>query len=179
MSNITEEHVENIIESNQEESVQSDSSSTAKTVSYNSSSGEVNYGDVPKKKKLTILSMILMQGVVIIYTMAGVCSKMAGGQDFMTPGFILFYGGQIAVLGIYALLWQQIIKRIDLSVAYVNRALAILWSMIWAVLFFGEGITIQNVIGVVLVLAGTIIVNGEAKEPLKEEKTMDRGAANE
>lgn len=169
----------NNTESNIIDNDNSISKGTAKTVPHAGVSGDVHYGDVPRKKKLTLLSMILMQGVVIIYTMAGVCSKLAGGQDFMTPGFILFYGGQIAVLGIYALLWQQIIMRIDLSVAYVNRSLAILWSMIWAVLFFGEGITLQNVIGVILVLAGTIIVNGEAKEPLKEEKTMDRGAADE
>ena len=119
------------------------------------------------KKKLTILSVMFIQGAVIVYTMAGVCSKLAGGYDFLAPGFILFYVAQIGVLGIYAILWQQIIKRVDLSVAYVNRSLAILWSMIWAVLFFGEGITVKNVIGVVLVLAGTILVNLEANEDTK------------
>ena len=115
-----------------------------------------------EKRKLSLKAILAIQGVVIIFTMGGVCSKMAGGQEFLSPGFILFYGGQILVLAVYALLWQQIIKRVDLSVAYVNRAMAILWSMIWAVLFFGEKITLQNVIGVVLVLAGTIIVNSEA-----------------
>lgn len=120
--------------------------------------------DNTKKRKLSIISIILIQGAVIIYTMAGVCSKLAGGSDFLSLKFILFYCGQIAVLGIYAILWQQIIKRVDLSVAYVNRSLAIMWSMIWAVLFFGEHISVQNIIGVVLVLVGTIIVNGEAHE---------------
>lgn len=117
-----------------------------------------------EKKKLSILSIFLMQGAVIIYTMGSVCSKYAGENPFLSPKFILFYGGQIAILGIYAILWQQIIKRVDLSVAYVNRSLAILWSMVWAVLFFGEAITVQNIIGIVLVLIGTIIVNGEAHE---------------
>ena len=134
-----------------------------------------------EKKRLSLLSIILIQGAVIVYTMGGVCSKLAGGFDFMTPGFILFYGGQIAVLGIYAILWQQIIKRVDLSVAYVNRSLAIMWSMIWAILFFGEKITVQNIIGVVLVLAGTIIVNLEAKEDMKpsngDEKISEYGGA--
>ena len=105
-----------------------------------------------------------MQGAVIIYTMGSVCSKMAGGSEFPSPRFILFYGGQILVLAIYALLWQQIIKRVDLSVAYVNRSVAILWSFLWAVLIFGEAITLQNIIGLILVVTGTIIVNGEANE---------------
>ncbi len=116
-----------------------------------------------EKKKLSLKAVLAIQGAVIVYTMGGVCSKMAGGQDFLSPGFIMFYGGQILVLAVYALLWQQIIKRVDLSVAYVNRAMAICWSMVWAVLFFGERITLRNIIGVVLVLAGTIIVNSEAK----------------
>ena len=136
------------------------------------------------KKRLSILSIMLIQGAVIVYTMAGVCSKMAGGFDFPAPGFILFYVGQIAVLGIYAILWQQIIKRVDLSVAYVNRSLAIMWSMIWAILFFGEKITVQNIIGVALVLAGTIIVNLEANEDTKPSDGNNNtseigGAANE
>ncbi len=118
----------------------------------------------PEKKKLTLLSIALIQGAVIIFTMSGVCSKLAGGAEFLSPRFILFYGAEMCVLGIYAILWQQIIKRVDLSVAYVNRSVAIMWSMIWAVIIFGETITVSNIIGVILVIAGTIIVNGEAHE---------------
>lgn len=143
-----------------------------------------NETTIAKKKRLSILSVMLIQGAVIVYTMGGVCSKLAGGFDFPAPGFILFYAGQIAVLGIYAILWQQIIKRVDLSVAYVNRSLAIMWSMIWAILFFGEKITVQNIVGVVLVLAGTIIVNLEASEDMKpsdgnKSTGEPGGAANE
>jgi len=46
---------------------------------------------------------------------------------------------------LYAIFWQQIIKRVDLSVAYANRSIAILWSMIWAALIFGEHISVQNI----------------------------------
>ena len=117
-----------------------------------------------EKKKLSLLRIVFIQLAVIVYTMSGVCSKMAGGSEFPSMKFILFYGGQIFVLAVYALLWQQIIKRVDLSVAYVNRSVALFWSMIWAVLIFGEAITPQNIVGVILVIAGTIIVNGEAHE---------------
>ena len=66
---------------------------------------------------------------------------------------------EIVILGVYALLWQQIIKRFDLSVAYANRSIALLWSMLWAVVFFHETVTIQNAIGAAVVIAGTIVVN--------------------
>ena len=39
--------------------------------------------------------------------------------------------------------------------------MAILWSMIWAVIFFHEVITIKNILGVFIVLAGTMIINSD------------------
>ena len=56
------------------------------------------------------------------------------------------------------------IKKFELSVAYTNRAMALLWSLLWAVIIFKDNITIKNVIGVALVIAGTLIVNGGHKE---------------
>lgn len=102
-----------------------------------------------------------LQLIVAIYTLSGVLSKYAAGQSFLSWQFILLYGGEIGVLGVYAILWQQIIKRMDLSVAYANRSVALLWSMLWAVLFFHEKVSIQNIVGVLIVIAGTIIVNSE------------------
>lgn len=86
-------------------------------------------------------------------------SAVRGGAEKDGP-FLLLYGAEIGVLGIYALCWQQVIKRVELSVAYANRAMALLWSLLWAVLLFGEQITVKKLIGVGLVLAGTLIING-------------------
>ena len=116
------------------------------------------------KKKWILL--ILLQLVIMIYTLSGVAAKFAAGYEFLSMGFILCYGVEICILGLYAIFWQQIIKRVDLSVAYANRSIAILWSMIWAALIFGEHISVQNIIGVILVIAGTVIVNKE--EPVKK-----------
>ena len=41
--------------------------------------------------------------------------------------------------------------------------MAILWSLVWAVIFFHEKITVNNVLGVLIVLAGTILVNTDGK----------------
>jgi drug/metabolite transporter (DMT)-like permease len=114
-----------------------------------------------KKRKVTFKQILLLQAVVMIYTASSIFAKLASGQQFMSLKFILFYGGEICVLGIYALLWQQIIKRVYLSIAYANRAMAIIWSMIWAVVIFKDNITLQNIIGVIIVLIGTMIVNSE------------------
>lgn len=116
------------------------------------------------KKKVTMKDLLFLQAIVVIYTLSGVAAKMASGSSLLSLSFIGFYGLEIFILGVYAILWQQVIKRIDLSIAYANRAIAMLWSMVWAVVFFKENITIQNIIGVLIVISGTIIVNSEKYE---------------
>lgn len=110
-------------------------------------------------KSTIILQFIILQFIVMIYTLSGVMGKFAAGYDFLSWQFILYYGLEIFILGIYAILWQQIIKRFDLSVAYVNRSIALFWSLLWAVLFFQETVSLQNIIGVVIVVIGTMVVN--------------------
>lgn len=82
---------------------------------------------------------------------------------------LMFLGLEFVILVIYAVLWQQMIKRFDLSVAYANRSMAILWSMIWAVIFFHDEITLRNVLGVLIVLVGTVIVNLDAREEARDD----------
>lgn len=114
-----------------------------------------------KSRKISVKLLILLQAVVVIYTTSGIFAKLASAQTFMSWPFLLLYGAEIFVLGVYALLWQQIIKRVDLSVAYANRAVALVWSMLWAFMVFGEKITVKNMIGVVIVVVGTMIVNSD------------------
>lgn len=116
------------------------------------------------KKKIKVKDILILQLIVLVYTLSGVAGKFASGNEFLSWRFILFYGLEIVILGVYALLWQQAIKKFDLSVAYANRAVAILWSMLWAVLFFSEKIKVTNIIGVIIIIAGTIIVNGDKHE---------------
>ena len=113
------------------------------------------------KKKIGFRDIILLQLVVMIYTASSIIGKFAAqAADQSLFRFVLLYGMEIGVLGIYAILWQQMIKRFELSVAYANRAGALLWSLLWAILIFGEQLTVQKVAGALLVVAGTIIVNG-------------------
>lgn len=115
------------------------------------------------KKRIRLKDIVALQLIVMIYTLSGVASKFAATGKFLSVRFILFYGIEIVLLGIYAILWQQMIKRFDLSIAYANRAIALLWSMMWAVVFFHEQVTVKNIIGVLIVIAGTIIINSDGK----------------
>lgn len=113
--------------------------------------------------KIRWKEIAVLQFAVMIYTLSGVAAKHAALYEAMSWPFLFCYGIEILILGIYAIIWQQLIKNIDLSIAYANRSMAILWSMIWAVIFFGEVITIRNMIGVVVVLSGTMLINSDDK----------------
>ncbi len=121
------------------------------------------------KKKISLKDILMLQAVIVIYTLSGVFAKLASGKEPLSAGFLLLYGAELAVLGIYALLWQQMIKRFELSVAYANRAMALLWSMVWALLFFHDRISLKNVCGILLVIVGTVIING-AQEEVRDGK---------
>ena len=111
--------------------------------------------------RITIKNILILQAVVLVYTFGSVVAKYASGAELFSFSFFLFYGAEIAILGIYAILWQQMIKRFDLSVAYANRAMAILWSALWAIILFGESLGIKQILGILLVVIGTVIVNAD------------------
>ena len=114
-------------------------------------------------KKVSFKMILALQLVVMIYTLSSVMAKLASGYDALSLPFLFFYGVEILILGIYAIAWQQIIKRCELSVAYANRSMAILWSLIWTVVFVHEVLTVKNIIGVLIVFAGTMIVNSDGE----------------
>ncbi len=116
------------------------------------------------KKSSRLLALVVIQVAVVIYSFAGVAGKLASANAFLSWPFILLYGLEMVCLGVYAILWQQIIKRFELSIAYVNRAMSIAWSLIWSATIFKERITVQNIIGILIVVCGVALVNTTGKQ---------------
>ncbi len=117
------------------------------------------------KNKSRLGRFLLLQLSVFVYSFSMVAARLASRSDFLTPGYILFFGLEIVILGIYAVLWQQVIKRFDLSVAYINKSVTLLWSMLWNYLIFSQGITFRKVLGVLIVMAGVVFMNlGEGRD---------------
>lgn len=112
--------------------------------------------------------IVILQLIIMIYTFSSICAKLASGQETIFR-LLLFTGLEFLCLAVYAVLWQQAIKKFDLSVAYANRAMVLLWSMIWAVLVFHDTITLKNILGVGLVIAGTFVINTEKDAPMQKE----------
>ncbi len=115
----------------------------------------------------------MLQAVVVIYTLNSIVAKFAENVEMLSFKFFLAYGLEVAILGVYAICWQQMIKKFDLSVAYANRAMAILWTALWALIIFKDTIGLKQAIGIGLVVIGTIVVNWSKKEQNKEETADD------
>lgn len=105
-----------------------------------------------KIKTLFFLHLLLM-----VYSMSGICTKLAGKERFLSVKFCIYYSIVIALLGVYAIGWQQIIKRLPLTTAFANKAVTVVWGIIWGFVFFHESITIGKVVGAVLVIIGVVI----------------------
>jgi len=107
-----------------------------------------------KLDKKVFLALHLL---LLFYSCSSVLSKLAAGQKFLSWGFILCYGGMFMILVIYAVGWQQILKRLPLTVAFANKAVTLVWSMVFGALLFNESIKLNQLIGCALAVVGVIL----------------------
>ncbi len=109
---------------------------------------------------------ILLHLILLLNSFAGICSKTAAGMPFFSLKWMLIYGIILLIMAVYAVLWQQVLKKLPLNVAYANKAVSVIWGMLWGVVLFNEAITLNNIIGAVIVIAGVILMvtGGEKNE---------------
>ena len=107
-----------------------------------------------KSKVKVLFSLHLM---LMIYSLSGICSKKAAEVPFLSLKFCLYYGIVILLLAFYAIGWQQIIKRLPLTTAFANKAVTVVWGIIWGAVFFRERITPGKLLGAAIVIAGVVL----------------------
>ena len=106
---------------------------------------------------MRVKGFVLLHIALLIYSTSGLFSKNASRHPFGSLPFILFYAGMIAVLGIYAILWQQVIKRMNVTTAYANKAVTVVWGVVLGILFFGEKISLRQVVACGVIILGTVL----------------------
>lgn len=119
-------------------------------------------------KKQSIKSYVLLHLLLMVFSLSTVCSKLASGQEFLSFSFILFYGLVIFFLGIYAIFWQQVIKNMPLTTAYANKAVTVIWGLIWGVVIFSEKITFGKILGSIIIIVGIILFATADNHPTEE-----------
>ena len=102
---------------------------------------------------------------IFLFSLTGIFSKAASVQfnerGLSSPLLYLFLFLMVLNCGIYALAWQMVIKKFDLSTAYANKSVYIIWSQLWAVLIFKESLSVGNIIGMLIVFLGVMVVSSD------------------
>lgn len=101
--------------------------------------------------------MLLLHLLLILYSVSNVFSKLAAGEEFLSIRFFFDYFFVILFLGVYAIGWQQVIKRISLTAAFANKAVTVVWGLIFGVIFFQEQVTAGKLVGICFVVCGVIL----------------------
>lgn len=102
-------------------------------------------------------TFVALHLVLLVLSLTGILSKLASRQEFMSLPFILLYGGMLLVLAFYALVWQQVIKRLPLTLAYANRAITVVWGIVWGYLVFNEQVTPLMLAGAAFIIVGIVL----------------------
>jgi multidrug transporter EmrE-like cation transporter len=112
-----------------------------------------------QKKHGNLIWYLILHLLLLFFSFSGVLSKAASQQVFLSLPFILLYLAELFVLFTYTILWQQVLKRIPLTVAFCNKAVGMIWTTLWGVLIFKEGIpSLWQFLGIAIVLVGVVLV---------------------
>lgn len=100
---------------------------------------------------------IVLIGINMLYACVSIFTKYASQQDFMSWNYMLGLIGAVGVMGLYAVLWQQVLKRIELSLAYMFKGTSLIFVMLLAHVLFGEQITWNNIVGAIIIISGIVL----------------------
>ena len=100
-----------------------------------------------EERELSMSSLLLLVGAFLIYSCTGIFTKLASMQETLV----------ILTMGVYAILWQLILKRVDLAKAYLFKSLTVIFALFFAWSIFGEDITFKNMLGCAFIVSGIII----------------------
>lgn len=104
-----------------------------------------------------------LAGVVLLYSLSTLLMKLAAGSVFLSLPFFVYFSGGVLLLFVYALLWQEMLKKFPLFTAYSARGLAIFYSLLAGAFFFGEQIGFKAILASGLVMLGIVLVTGDEK----------------
>ena len=107
-----------------------------------------------KRQSPRALLYVALIGVNLVYACTSICTKMASQHEMLSWPYLLWIGGAVGVMGLYALLWQQVIARMPLSTAYMFKGTSLIFVLLISALLFGETITTNNLIGSAIIILG-------------------------
>ncbi len=109
-------------------------------------------------KRSTVKDYLLLYIALLLYSVNGIFAKLASKNQFLSAEFFCYYGLVLLILFIYAVLWQQVLKKMPLTTAFSNKSVTVVFGMLWGTLLFQEQITLKMIIGGIAIIFGVYLV---------------------
>ena len=106
---------------------------------------------------MKVLQYIFLIVINFLYACVSIFTKYASQAEFMSWSYVCAVVGAIGVMGLYAVLWQQILMRVEISLAYMFKGTSIVFVMLLAHIIFGEQITWNNIVGAIIIILGIVL----------------------
>ena len=106
---------------------------------------------------MKIKNVILAIFLYMFFSLSGVFMKYASLSNELIY-IILFYGLSMLTLAIFAVLWQKLLVKYDLSKVYIFKTTTIIWGMIFGYLLFSESITLNMIVGSIITMVGISVI---------------------
>lgn len=118
---------------------------------------------------------LLMHIGFLIYSLYTVLGKYAARYDAFSFSWFCLYAAIVGVLGLYAILWQQVLKKVRLPIAMCNKAVTIVWGMLFSALLFDEQITLKKILGAAIILCGILLLSAADKDSAASDSAAEGG----
>lgn len=114
-----------------------------------------------EKYKVALLALI----DYIFFSLSNVFMKLSSSHDMILDK-IIWYSCSMICLFVFSIMWQILLKKLPLNKAYLFKGTTLFWGLIFGVLIFNEKITVNMLIGVLIVLIGVFVTftGGEKNE---------------
>ena len=105
-------------------------------------------------------ALLLLLATLLLYSVVSVFAKLSGNALAAgnSAASLVFLGLEFLALVVYSLLWQLVLKRLPLNVAYAAKGVCTLFTCLFGILLFQEALTFGKALGILVVLGGVCLV---------------------
>lgn len=111
-----------------------------------------------KNNGTSLFKMVVVLLLVnLLFSTVSIAVKYTSMQQLFSIRYFIGIVIVVAMLGTYAIVWQQILKRVDMTLAYMFKATGLIYVLLYSVFLFGETITVWNIIGAAIIVTGIVL----------------------
>lgn len=106
-----------------------------------------------KKRNVFLLVVV----AILLESLTSPFLKLGGRYPFLSAKYILWFAAAVIILAFYAVCWQLVLERIPLTTAYLRKGISYILVFVWAKVIFGESISLQQIIGMMVIVMGMVV----------------------